>query len=54
MESLVIRDVETVKEDDLIADIMPQAARTRFLAVVDEEGRLKGIVSKAAVLSSIS
>lgn len=55
VESLVIRDVETVKEDDLIADIMPQAARTRFpLAVVDEEGRLKGIVSKAAVLSSIS
>lgn len=55
VDSLIIRDVEKVNQDVLIADIMPQAAQTRFpLAVVDEEDRLKGIISKAAVLSSIS
>ncbi len=53
IESLV-KDVERVLPDALLADIMPQAAQTPFpLAVIDENGRLKGIISKAAVLSSL-
>ena len=55
IDSLIIKDVDRVAPDTLVADIMPLAANTRFpIAVIDEEGRLKGIVSKAAVLSSLS
>jgi glycine betaine/proline transport system ATP-binding protein len=51
----IIQDIERVAPDALLADIMPQAARTRFpLAVVDSEGHLEGIISKAAVLSSLT
>ena len=55
IDSFIIKDADRVAPDAVVADIMPLAAHTRFpIAVVDEEGRLKGIVSKAAVLSSLS
>ncbi|MGI6074952.1 MAG: quaternary amine ABC transporter ATP-binding protein [Pyramidobacter sp.] len=48
------RDVQTVAPDTLIADIISLAAEAPFpLAVVDEEGSLAGIVTKAGILSSL-
>jgi len=47
--------VVTTTEDALLSDIMPLAAESRFpLAVVSEDGELKGIVTRAAVIASIS
>ncbi|MDR0841725.1 MAG: betaine/proline/choline family ABC transporter ATP-binding protein [Christensenellaceae bacterium] len=47
-------DVPTTHEDTLISDILPVAAETRVpIAVVDAEGSLRGIVTKASVLSSM-
>lgn len=48
------RNPVTTATDALIGDIMPLAAESRYpLAVVDEEGVLKGIVTKAAVIASL-
>lgn len=48
-------DVITLTEDALLGDIMPLAAQSRFpLAVVDDEGVLKGIVTRAAVIASMT
>jgi len=53
--SAVIYDVPTTNGDTQVSDLMPIAAHTKFpIAVVDENGRLEGIVTKAAVLSSIT
>ena len=55
LSSLVIRDVPEVHQDTLISDIMSIASSTTFpLPVVDDEGRLKGIVSRAAILATLS
>lgn len=52
---MVISDVMTTTEDTLIGDILPMAAETKYpIAVVDEDNKLKGIVSKASVLSSLA
>lgn len=50
----IIRDVPQVRDlDALVAEIVPLAANTVFpLAVVDEENVFRGIITKAAVLSS--
>jgi len=46
--------VHTVTGDDLIADIVPLSAESPYpLAVVDGEGGLEGIVTKASVLASL-
>ena len=38
----------------MVSDIMPVAAETPYpIAVVDGDGQLKGIVTKASVLSSL-
>jgi glycine betaine/proline transport system ATP-binding protein len=53
--SILIRDVPKVEEDVLISDIIENASDTPFpLAVLDDRGRLEGIVSRAAILSSLS
>ena len=40
--------------DALVADIMPMAAEAAYpIAVVDGDGRLQGIVTKASVLASL-
>jgi glycine betaine/proline transport system ATP-binding protein len=53
--SILIRDVPKVEEDVLISDIIGNASDTPFpLAVLDDRGRLEGIVSRAAILSSLS
>jgi len=48
-------DVETCSPDETVHDILPRAAQAPYpLAVVDETGSLLGIVTKAAVLSSLT
>lgn len=48
-------ELMTTKEDELLSDIMPKSAESRYpLAVVNEDGELKGIVTRAAVIASIS
>lgn len=52
---IIIKDVLTVNEYTLISEILPMAAETKYpIAVVDDEGVLKGIVTKASVLSSLA
>lgn len=47
-------DIPTVGEDVLVNDVLPIAAEARVpIAVVDENGALRGIVTKASVLSSM-
>lgn len=54
LASLIKNEVYTTREDTLIADILHLTAKSKYpIAVVDEENKLKGIVSKAAVLSSL-
>ena len=53
--SVLTRDVPKVEQDALISDIIGTASDTPFpLAVLDDRGRLEGIVSRAAILSSLS
>lgn len=50
----ITKDVAITQPDVLISDLLPIAATARYpIAVTDEESRLKGIVSKASVLSSL-
>lgn len=52
---LIQEDNYTVKEETLINDILTYAAEVKHpIAVINEEGVLKGIVSKAAILSSLA
>lgn len=54
IEDIIIQDINTTDPDALLTDIMDVAATTPFpIAVIDEEERLKGIVSKVHVLSSM-
>ena len=50
----VLQEVKTTTADVLVADIMPVAAEATYpIAVVDADGQLQGIVTKASVLSSL-
>lgn len=54
IRDVVIRDIITTAPDNLLSDILVVATEARFpIAVVDEAGTLKGIISKAHVLSSM-
>ena len=54
IRDVVRHDVQTTSPDTLVADIMPMAAEAAYpIAVVDGETHLKGIVTKASVLSSL-
>ncbi|NLL81954.1 MAG: CBS domain-containing protein [Tissierellia bacterium] len=55
ISDVLITDANTTTQDTLINDIIDIAAKTRFpIAVIDEnDNTLKGIISKADVLSSI-
>ena len=53
--SVLTKGVPVTGEEVLIKDIIPKAAQARFpIAVVGERGKLKGIVSRASVLSSLA
>ncbi len=54
LSQVIDRSPVTVHEDTLICDVLPLVAGCRYpIGVVDSDGALKGIVSKAAVLSSM-
>ena len=54
IQQVMERDVPTTSPDVMVSDIMPVAAETPYpIAVVDGDGQLKGIVTKASVLSSL-
>ncbi|HZK21721.1 MAG TPA: glycine betaine/L-proline ABC transporter ATP-binding protein [Oscillospiraceae bacterium] len=55
ISDVLIKDINTALADTLLADIIEVASTTPFpIAVVDENFTLKGIVSKAHVLSSMT
>jgi glycine betaine/proline transport system ATP-binding protein len=50
----ITRGLPTTSSDTTISELIPVAAAAQFpIAVVDERGRLEGIVTKAAVLASL-
>jgi glycine betaine/proline transport system ATP-binding protein len=52
---VIVRDVANVEQNTLIGDIIGLASETPYpLAVLDDGGRLEGIVSRAAILSCLS
>lgn len=54
LREVYIQDVQTTTKDTLISDILPIAAEAKYpIAVVEEDGSLEGIVTKASVLSSL-
>ena len=54
IDKVMQTQVPTTSPDALVADIMPIAAEAVYpLAVVGEDGQLKGIVTKASVLASL-
>ncbi len=54
VDQYMITDLPRVSPDTSINDLMPIAADARFpIAVIDEQNRFTGIISKAAVISSL-
>ncbi len=54
LAEMIVRDIPTTSLDVSVEEIMPLAAESSYpLAVVDDERRLLGIVTKASVLSSL-
>ena len=54
LTEMIIKDVPSAGLDASVEDIMPLSAESPYpLAVLDEGGRLQGIVTKASVLSSL-
>ena len=54
ISQFIERKLVTVGMDELVSDIMPLSAESKYpIAVVDSEGVLKGIISKASVIASI-
>ena len=54
LEELLIRDAPVTSEDAPVSEIIPKSVEARFpFAVVDGQGRLKGLVTKASALSSL-
>lgn len=54
LSDVYIEDVQTTHKDTLISDILPVAAEAKYpIAVVEDDGSLQGIVTKASVLSSL-
>lgn len=55
IEEIMIRDLQTVTPDTLIADMFETVANASLpVAVVDEEHRLKGIIVRGAVLAALA
>jgi len=51
---IIVSDVATTREDTHLSEILALSAESRYpIAVVDEQNKLKGIVTKASVLSSL-
>lgn len=54
ISEMIDREVLTMKQDTLLSDILPLSAQTNYpIAVVDDVGTLKGIVSKSDIIASL-
>lgn len=54
LKEVYVTDVATTTKDTVISDILPIAAEAKYpIAVLEADGSLVGIVSKASVLSSL-
>ncbi len=54
LDEALVSDMPTTTEDIPIADLLPLASEARFpIPVLDERKRFKGIISKAAILTSL-
>ena len=50
----LFKDLPTTTQDTLISDLIPIASQSRFpIAVLNDEGKFAGIISKAAILTSL-
>ncbi len=55
ISDILIKDIITTSKDTLITDILATASEAKYpIAVVDNENRLEGIVTKASVLASLA
>ncbi len=55
ISDILIKDIITTSKDILITDILATASEAKYpIAVVDNENRLEGIVTKASVLASLA
>ena len=53
-QDAIIRDTPTTTKDTQIADLLPIAAEAKYpIAVIDEQNRFSGIVTKASVIGSL-
>src|SRR5690606_7309614 len=51
----LMEDASTVSTDTPLSDVMPLASEGSFpIAVVDEDGRLRGVVVKGAILAALA
>ncbi len=54
LSEMIVKDIPSTSPDASVEEIIPLAAESSYpLAVLDNEGRLQGIVTKASVLSSL-
>lgn len=55
IEDYIEKNVESVYKDVFVSEVIPRAASSKFpIAVVDDENKLLGIISKASVLTSLA
>jgi glycine betaine/proline transport system ATP-binding protein len=55
LEDVMEKDIPRASPDAAISDLMPIAAEAKFpIAIIDSKGNFVGIVTKAAVLSSLT
>jgi glycine betaine/proline transport system ATP-binding protein len=55
LQDALVRDIPIAKPDDSLQELLPVAAEAKYpIAVIDEQDQLVGIVTKAAVLSSLA
>ncbi len=53
-QEALVKDVATTTRDTQISDLIPIASESRFpIAVLNEDGKFAGIISKAAILTSL-
>ncbi|MBS4202205.1 glycine betaine/L-proline ABC transporter ATP-binding protein [Bacillus sp. FJAT-49732] len=54
LQEVLDRDINTVKRDEYVQDIIPKALETKYpIVVVDEESHIKGIILRVHVLASL-
>lgn len=55
LESILLKDIPTVKVDDLLTDLFEKVSIAKIpVAVVDETNRLKGIVIRGALIGALA